>query len=111
VVVKLYAEGSTRSVWRVGVGGNYQGRIFASKRDEVTWGKTRKLHNEELHGCKIDRKSYVWAMVERVDLASDGERERLWHEQRRTQSSKRQMKYSLCLFKPHAIRPYGGVEI
>ena len=39
-------------------------------------GKRRKLHTEKLRGCKIDMKSYVWAMAERVDLASDGERER-----------------------------------
>jgi len=44
--------------------------------------KRRRLHSEKLHGCRIDKNSYVWAIDKRVDLASDGDGERLWHEQR-----------------------------
>jgi hypothetical protein len=43
-------------------------------------GKRRKLHSEKLRGCKIDRKSYVWAIAKRVDLAGVGDSWRMWYE-------------------------------
>jgi len=40
------------------------GRIFGSKRDEVT-GEWRKIHNEELHGLNSSP-NIIWAIKSRI---------------------------------------------